>query len=166
MQVLGNVTVRHPNVTISTQNSAYTWTFDGAGNLVLPLSGNIVGATANNIHSLPPELIRKGRLDEIFFVDLPDQAVRQDIFAIHLAKRELHPDGFDSHLLAQRSAGFSGAEIEQVVVSGLYRAHATDTPVSTESLLMEIANTRPLSVVMQEPIEALRDWAKDRTVQA
>ncbi len=123
-------------------------------------------ATANNIHSLPPELIRKGRLDEIFFVDLPDQAVRQEIFAIHLAKRELHPDGFDGHLLAQSSAGFSGAEIEQVVVSGLYRAHATDTPVSTESLLTEIANTRPLSVVMQEPIEALRDWAKDRTVQA
>ena len=123
-------------------------------------------ATANNIHGLPPELIRKGRLDEIFFVDLPDHSVREEIFAIHLTKRELPTTGFDLSSLADRSDGFSGAEIEQVVVSALYRAHATGKPVTTQTLLTEIANTRPLSVVMNESIEALRDWAKDRTVQA
>lgn len=123
-------------------------------------------ATANNIHGLPPELIRKGRLDEIFFVDLPNHSVREDILTIHLEKRELHPTGFDINLLADKSEGFSGAEIEQVVVSALYRAHATSHPVTTEILLTEIANTRPLSVVMHESIEALRDWAQDRTVRA
>ncbi|MBT8147196.1 MAG: AAA family ATPase [Gammaproteobacteria bacterium] len=123
-------------------------------------------ATANNIHGLPPELIRKGRLDEIFFVDLPEHPVRADIFTIHLSKRELHPSGFDISLLAGESEGFSGAEIEQVVVSSLYRAHATGQPVTTDTLLTEIANTRPLSIVMQESIETLRSWARDRTVKA
>lgn len=123
-------------------------------------------ATANNIHGLPPELIRKGRLDEIFFVDLPDRAVRGDIFAIHLTKRELQPGSFDIDSLADKSEGFSGAEIEQVVVSALYRAHASGQPVTTDTLLTEIANTRPLSVVMSESIEALRNWAIDRTVKA
>ena len=123
-------------------------------------------ATANNIHGLPPELIRKGRLDEIFFVDLPDHAVREDIFNIHLAKRDLQPGAFELKVLADNSEGFSGAEIEQVVVSALYRAHATGQPVTTDILLAEIANTRPLSVVMSESIAALRDWAKERTVKA
>ena len=110
--------------------------------------------------------MRKGRLDEIFFVDLPDEAVRQDIFAIHLQKRDQSPGLFDLLLLAQASAGFSGAEIEQAVVSGLYTSLAQGGDLTTDTLLEALAKTRPLSVVMSEKIQALRDWAKGRTVSA
>ena len=83
-------------------------------------SAVFIVATANDIQSLPPELLRKGRLDEIFFVDLPKGEVRKEIFAIHLKKRGLNPANFDLQTLASVSKGFSGAEIEQAVVSGLY----------------------------------------------
>jgi len=123
-------------------------------------------ATANDIERLPPELIRKGRFDEIFFVDLPKPDVRWTIFTIHLEKRELNPKDFDLSLLVQASDGFSGAEIEQAVVAGLYSAHALSETVGTQHLLHELKTTRPLSVVMAEKIDTLRNWAADRTVPA
>ena len=123
-------------------------------------------ATANDITSLPPELIRKGRLDEIFFVDLPDIANRKQIFEIHLRRRGHDPLNFNSGELARLSEGFSGAEIEQCVVAALYAAQSGDAPLSDELLQEEIRRTRPLSVLMAEKIDALRNWARDRTVSA
>jgi SpoVK/Ycf46/Vps4 family AAA+-type ATPase len=123
-------------------------------------------ATSNDIASLPPELIRKGRLDEVFFVDLPDKDVRQKIFRIHLKKRDLNPDNFDLHRLAVASEGFSGAEIEQVVVSGLYQSLALTKPLSSEDMLNEISRTSPISTIMAEDVASLRRWAKGRTVSA
>ena len=123
-------------------------------------------ATANDIEQLPPELVRKGRLDEIFFVDLPDAPTRAEIFAIHLARRELRAEGFDLDGLAAAADGFSGAEIEQAVVSALYEAHAQKQPLDQALLLAEVGRTRPLSVVMAERVAALREWAAERTVPA
>ncbi|MBD9483803.1 AAA family ATPase [Pseudomonas sp. PDM14] len=123
-------------------------------------------ATANAIHRLPPELVRKGRFDELFFVDLPDVAVRADIFAIHLRRRELDPEQFDLGELAGACDGFSGAEIEQAVVSALYAAQARQQPVDQALLLHNIQSTAPLSVVMAEDLAALRAWANGRTVNA
>jgi SpoVK/Ycf46/Vps4 family AAA+-type ATPase len=121
-------------------------------------------ATSNNIDQLPPELIRKGRLDEIFFVDLPTAEIRAEIFNIHLDKRKLDKSGLDIEALAAMTEGFSGAEIEQLVVSAVYAAHDHDLGVETADLVREIENTRPLSIVMAEKISALRRWASDRTV--
>ncbi|MEM9300815.1 MAG: AAA family ATPase [Pseudomonadota bacterium] len=123
-------------------------------------------ATANDIEALPPELVRKGRFDEIFFVDLPKPPVRERIFAIHLGKRGLDVEDFDLAALGEASEGFSGAEIEQAVVSALYSALAEDVPVAQEAVLEAITSTRPLSVVMAERIAALRHWASSRTVPA
>jgi ATP-dependent 26S proteasome regulatory subunit len=123
-------------------------------------------ATANDIERLPAELIRKGRFDEIFFIDLPDTKVRQEIFAIHLHKRELTPTRFDTKMLANQSEGFSGAEIEQVIVSALYANHALGGDLETQQLLEEILRTKPLSVVMREKVAHLRQWAAERTVPA
>ena len=123
-------------------------------------------ATANQIDDLPAELLRKGRFDEIFFVDLPDAETRAELFRLHLAKRMLEPTGFDLPALAQASDGFSGAEIEQVIVSALYAAHGVGMPVTDFTLRQEIRATRPLSVVMREQVDALRQWAASRTVPA
>lgn len=123
-------------------------------------------ATANRIDQLPPELIRKGRMDEIFFVDLPDSGVRRQIFEIHLNKRGLNAADFDLETLAGHSEGFSGAEIEQALVAGLYLAREQQAGLDTRHLLTELEQTRPLSVVMAEPLEALRHWARERTVSA
>ncbi|MGB0720828.1 MAG: AAA family ATPase [Gammaproteobacteria bacterium] len=123
-------------------------------------------ATANDISALPPELIRKGRVDEIFFVDLPGEPARRDIFAIHLKRRDLDPAGYDLPALAQSSEGFSGAEIEQAVVAMLYAARAGEQLPGQGLLEAELARTRPLSVVMAEQIEGLRQWARGRTVPA
>ena len=133
-----------------------------------------VVATANNIHVLPPELMRKGRLDELFFVDLPSADVRGEIFAIHLKRRGQDPDAFDMPLLALASEGFSGAEIEQAVVSAWYErsvqkgSEGADGALTldTESLLAAIRNTVPLSVTMAEQLDALRRWADGRAVLA
>jgi len=130
-----------------------------------------VVATANNIHALPPELLRKGRLDELFFVDLPDSGNRKEILSIHMRKRGLEPERFDLELLAQASDGFSGAELEQAVVSGWHAASADGNEgqaLTTATLLQDIqrTRTRPLSVVMAEPMAALRAWAKERAVSA
>jgi SpoVK/Ycf46/Vps4 family AAA+-type ATPase len=123
-------------------------------------------ATSNDISRLPPELIRKGRLDEIFFVDLPDAEVRKDIFAIHMKKRNLAADLFDLNKLANATNGFSGSEIEQAIVAAMYTAASQAMPLTTPILLQEILNTSPLSVVMAEQIAQLRTWAADRTIPA
>ncbi len=123
-------------------------------------------ATANDISSLPPELLRKGRFDEIFFVDLPREEVRTDIFRVHLEKRNKAPATFDLQALAEATEGFNGAEIEQVVVAGLYTSLSSGGDLSTQLLLDEIAETRPLSVTMSERIAELRSWARGRAVPA
>lgn len=123
-------------------------------------------ATANDIESLPPELLRKGRLDEIFFVDLPDEETRAIIFDIHLKRRGQDVNTIDLDMLADISEGFSGSEIEQAVVSALYRAHAEAQSLETIHLQEEISATRPLSIVMAEKMHKLRLWAQDRTVPA
>jgi SpoVK/Ycf46/Vps4 family AAA+-type ATPase len=123
-------------------------------------------ATANAIQRLPPELVRKGRFDELFFVDLPDAGVREDIFRIHLQRRELEPATFDLAALAAASNGFSGAEIEQAVVSALYAAQARQQAVDQSLLLNSLQSTSPLSVVMAEDLAVLRAWANGRTVAA
>lgn len=123
-------------------------------------------ATSNDISRLPPELIRKGRLDEIFFVDLPEADVRRDIFSIHLQKRGLSAASIDLAALSEASAGFNGAEIEQAVVGAIYQAQAEDKPVDTSLILAQCQATSPLSVVMAEQIASLRRWAKERTVPA
>jgi len=129
-------------------------------------------ATANDIEALPPELIRKGRFDEVFFVDLPGAEVRKTIFGIHLKKRKQGAGRVDLAKLAAASEGFSGSEIEQVVVSALHRAVSrrsdSKAPVvlTTELLLTALAETRPLSVTMAEKVQELRDWAAGRCVPA
>jgi hypothetical protein len=125
-----------------------------------------VVATANDIAALPPELIRKGRFDEIFFVDLPDLRTREEILRIHAAKRGIALDGPTLTALAHACEGFAGAEIEQAVVAALYTAHAQKTVPSAQLLAAEIAATRPLEVVMAEKVAALRSWAEGRTVTA
>jgi len=123
-------------------------------------------ATANDIQALPPELIRKGRMDEIFFVDLPAQAVRENIFKIHLNKRKVATQDIDLEALASKTEGFSGAEIEQAVVSALYNAHAQSKQLNQQMLECEVDRTNPLSVVMEASVTRLRQWAKERTVMA
>ena len=110
-----------------------------------------VVATANDITRLPPEMVRKGRFDEIFFVDLPSPQSRRSILEIHLGKRLLDPKRFGLDALAKATEGFSGSEIEQAIISAMYTAHAQGREISQEDLLEEIQQTRPLSVVMAEP---------------
>jgi SpoVK/Ycf46/Vps4 family AAA+-type ATPase len=123
-------------------------------------------ATANDIESLPAELLRKGRFDEIFFVDLPAAGVRADIFRIHLAQRGHAPERFDLAGLARASERFSGAEIEQSIVASAYTAHAEGKPLETRHVLEELGSTRPLAVVRAEQVAGLRAWAHGRTVPA
>ena len=125
-----------------------------------------VVATANDMTSLPPELVRKGRFDEIFFVDLPDRQVRATIVGIHLANRDIKPDDFDIDKLAQAMDGFSGAEIEQAIVAALYAAHAKKQDLAMTHILDEVEMTKPLSIVMHEQIQGLRQWAAGRTVSS
>lgn len=119
-------------------------------------------ATANSIEQLPPELLRKGRFDEIFFVDLPSAFERKQIFAIHLKKRKRNPDDFDLDRLAKESEGFSGAEIEQAIISALFDAFAKKAPLMTEDIVESLKETMPLAITMREGIEGLRSWAKGR----
>jgi ATP-dependent 26S proteasome regulatory subunit len=129
-------------------------------------SGVFLAATSNNISALPPEMLRKGRFDEIFFVDLPTAEVRSALFALHLKKRGRDVAGFDLPKLAAASEGFSGAEIEQAIVAGLYTAFAQKQQLTTEILIGEIRGTQPLSVTRAEDIQSIRDWAKTRAVPA
>ncbi len=123
-------------------------------------------ATANAVAELPAELLRKGRFDEIFFVDLPDAGIRAEIFRLHLERRRIRWEGFELSRLADASEGFSGAEIEQAIVAAMYDARAADAAVEQEHVLAALAATRPLSVLMAEQVESLRAWAKGRTVPA
>src|SRR5580693_1311289 len=129
-------------------------------------SSVFLAATSNNISSLPPEMLRKGRFDEIFFVDLPDADVRAALFAIHIKKRGRDATTFDLQKLAAATDGFSGAEIEQAIAAGLYTAFNQKQQLSTDILLAEVRNTQPLSVTRAEDIQAIRAWAKDRAVPA
>lgn len=123
-------------------------------------------ATANDIEALPPELLRKGRFDEIFFVDLPDAKTRREIFSIHLEKRDRDPRKFDLAALAERSGGYSGAEIEQAIVSALHEAFAGHAKLNTEQILAVLTESPPLSRTMAEKVRALRQWAEGRCVPA
>ncbi|MHB1194914.1 MAG: AAA family ATPase [Longimicrobiales bacterium] len=125
-----------------------------------------VVATANDIQRLPPEFLRKGRFDEIFFVDLPDGETRREVFRIHLKSRGQDPGRFDLEALDADTEGFSGSEVEQVVVSALYTAFSANATVDTDALRAEARATRPLSVTMAEHMAALRAWAAGRTVLA
>jgi len=125
-----------------------------------------VVATSNDVTSLPPELLRKGRFDEIFFIDLPAQEERMQIFKIHLKKRKRDPVNFDLDRLASVTPGFSGAEIEAVVVDALYDAFDDTKELTTESIVKAAAQTVPLSMTMRERIEDLREWATTRARDA
>jgi SpoVK/Ycf46/Vps4 family AAA+-type ATPase len=111
-------------------------------------------------------LLRKARFDEIFFLDLPGTEERADIFRLHLRQRKRDASGFDLDTLAAAAEGFSGAEIEQAIVSSLYSAFSARKELSTEAILQELGSTSPLSRVMKEQIDNLRQWAQGRTVSA
>jgi SpoVK/Ycf46/Vps4 family AAA+-type ATPase len=121
-----------------------------------------VVATANDVSALPPELLRKGRFDEIFFVDLPAFAERKAIFEIHLRKRRIDPASFDIDALARASAGYSGAEIEEAVISAMFDMFYEKQNMTTDRLLESIRQTVPLSKTMSEDIDGLRKWAEGR----
>jgi SpoVK/Ycf46/Vps4 family AAA+-type ATPase len=123
-------------------------------------------ATANDIEALPPELLRKGRFDEIFFVDLPGIDARAQIVSIHLTKRRRDPAKFDLPTLAKASEGFSGAEIEQAVVTALHTAFSAKVDLKTDHVLEALTVSPPISVTMAERIAGLRSWAKGRCVPA
>jgi ATP-dependent 26S proteasome regulatory subunit len=120
-------------------------------------------ATANDVSALPPEMLRKGRFDEIFFVDLPDHPEREEIFRIHLLKRNRDPKKFKAKALADATDGFSGAEIEQIVVGALYSAFDEGRELHQKDLIAEAKAVVPLSRMMSEEIAELREWASERT---
>jgi ATP-dependent 26S proteasome regulatory subunit len=123
-------------------------------------------ATANDIEALPPELLRKGRFDEIFFVDLPNLEARTQILEIHIRKRKRDPAKFDIAALGEASAGYSGAEIEQAIISALFDAFFAKAELATAHILAALHGSPPLSVTMAESVAALRAWAADRCVPA
>lgn len=125
-----------------------------------------VVATANDISQLPPELLRKGRLDEIFFVDLPSDEERQEVFRIHLTKRGRAAAGFDMAPLVRDSKDFSGAEIEEAINSALYDAFYEGKELTTDHILGALAQTVPLARTMDEQINRLRSWAEGRARNA
>jgi SpoVK/Ycf46/Vps4 family AAA+-type ATPase len=123
-------------------------------------------ATCNDVETLPPELLRRGRFDAVFFVDLPDAGERAAIIELHLRQRDRDPAGFDVARLAAASDGFTGAELEAAVVGALYRAFAEGREVDTGDVLEEIGHTTPLSRTRAETVAALRAWAHGRTTPA
>ncbi len=123
-------------------------------------------ATANDISKLPPELMRKGRFDEMFFIDLPNNAAREHILSIHLARRKRDPANFDLQAIATEAEEFSGAELEQAIASALYTAYSRKSELTTEIIIEELQQTRPLSQVMPERLARLRSWATERCVPA
>jgi SpoVK/Ycf46/Vps4 family AAA+-type ATPase len=125
-----------------------------------------VVATANDIGSVPPELLRKGRFDEIFFVDLPEDAARRSILAVHLSRRKQRPRKFNLSELSIASEGFSGSEIEAAIVSALYAAFAERKALDTRHIAAAMQATVPLSRTCHEKIQSLRTWARSRTVPA
>jgi SpoVK/Ycf46/Vps4 family AAA+-type ATPase len=155
------------------QNSAYT---DGGtsarvlGTVLTWLQEKtapvFVVATANNIEQLPLEMLRRGRFDETFFVDLPDARERIEILAIHLAKRGYSPADFAPSSLVEATVGFSGAELEQCVISGMFDAYSAGMALSARILERCAGDIVPLSRTMREPIERLRQWAEGRARRA
>jgi hypothetical protein len=125
-----------------------------------------VAATCNNVTVLPPELIRKGRFDELFFVDVPNQTERKQILSIQLAKRKRNPADFDLKSVAAAAKGYSGAEIDAAVQAALYAAYSAKKPLATQTLLDALASTVPLSTTRAEEIQSLREWARTRAVRA
>src|SRR5208282_5568704 len=125
-----------------------------------------VVATANDVSQLPPELLRKGRLDEIFYVDLPLDEERAEIFRIHLAKRNRDPEEFDLAALAAASNDFSGAEIEEAIISALYDAFYAKQELATAHVLSALNQTVPMAKTMAEKIAAQRNWANGRARNA
>ncbi len=123
-------------------------------------------ATANNVHQLPPELLRKGRFDEIFFCDLPDREDRRSIIDIHLRKKKRDPGQFDMERLVDATVDYSGAELEQAVIAALYDAFDTGGDLTTESLLKTFGELVPLAITMREQIESMREWARTRARMA
>ncbi len=119
-------------------------------------------ATANNVHQLPPELLRKGRFDEIFFCDLPDREDRRQIIDIHIRKKRRDPSQFDLEKLMEATVDYSGAEIEQAVVAALYDAFDTGNDLSSEGLLNTLREIVPLAITMREQIDSMREWARTR----
>lgn len=136
-----------------------TWMQDRKGDV-------FIVATSNDVTRLPPEFLRKGRFDEIFFLDLPDFEVRKAILEIHLKKRGGDPQTLDLTALAEATEGFSGAEIEQAIVAALYSALSENVVLSTDLLLGEVKCTRPLSITRAEDISAMREWTRGRAVSA
>jgi SpoVK/Ycf46/Vps4 family AAA+-type ATPase len=125
-----------------------------------------VAATCNNVTVLPPELIRKGRFDELFFVDLPNQVERKQILSIQLAKRKRNPAEFELDKIATAAEGYSGAEIDAAVQGALYAAYSDKKPLTTQTLLDALRQTVPLSTTRAEEIAELREWARTRAVAA
>ena len=125
-----------------------------------------VVATANNISQLPPELLRKGRIDEIFFVDLPGPKARKEIFSIHLRKKKRNTGDFDMDILSKASKGFSGAEIEEALKEAMFQAYDRGEEVATADIKDALEKTYPLSKTMSEVIKSMREWAKSRAVFA
>lgn len=123
-------------------------------------------ATANDISALPPELMRKGRFDEVFFVDLPTPAAREQILAIHISRRKRVPANYDLPSLAAAAENFSGSELEQAVISALFSAFHDGRELADEHLLTEIGKTQPLAVLMAERVAELRAWSENRCVPA
>jgi SpoVK/Ycf46/Vps4 family AAA+-type ATPase len=125
-----------------------------------------VAATANRIHLLPAEIIRKGRFDQVFFVDLPNEEERKQIFAIHLKKAKQDAGKFDLVFLAKATVGWNGAEIEQAVVSAVVDAYAETRSLTEDDLYRMISATVPLAVTMEEQIKQIRSWAHERALNA
>jgi SpoVK/Ycf46/Vps4 family AAA+-type ATPase len=126
-----------------------------------------VVATANDISSLPPELLRRGRFDEIFFLDLPTPIERREIFAVHLRKRRRLPQDYDLELLAEKSEGYVGAEIEQAVIDAMYQGYNDSArEFTTADILAALERQVPLSVSQRETIEALRSWLREGRAQS
>jgi len=121
-----------------------------------------VVATANDVTRLPPELLRRGRFDELFFVDLPDLEARREILGLHLRRRGREPERLDLAALAELCADYSGAELEQVVVGGLHRAFALSRELETADLRRVAQDLVPLFKTYEEQIKALREWARGR----
>jgi len=132
-----------------------TWMQDKKSNV-------FVIATANNIEMLPPELLRKGRFDEIFFVDLPSEEERKEIFKIHIKNKNRSPEDFDLNILSKKSKGYSGSEIEESINEGLYLSFADNTELSNKYILTALEETYPLSKTMGKTITNLRKWANVR----
>jgi SpoVK/Ycf46/Vps4 family AAA+-type ATPase len=124
-----------------------------------------VVATANDVGAMPPETLRRGRFDEVFFLDLPTERERREIIAVHLRKRRRDPEAFDVHHLAQISDGFVGAELEQSVIDAMYHAFAEDRDVRTADVTDALLRTVPLSRSQREVIEHLRAWLRQGRAQ-